>query len=206
MNNEPTLGETLRNTAWLAVILLLVAVATGCGQSVGNYEEGPLSTWTFRQEMEKADIQRWHCWEDADDQDQWCRDNPQPDVDCTAQYTLDTHWCSYWYMRKVNKVPLRECGVAVYIINGVPDDPNYSSDRNMEDEDGDGLKTFWEAWLGYNPCHKYSFGNNFPMDGSDDFDADGYLDRDDEYPICNGSFVGDPDALPDPGDYPSDCV
>lgn len=206
--------KTLMLAIGTVAVLLPVILLTGSGcnhEPVGEDCEGPLSTYTMRYEWNEAIMISYYCQDNASEDEQRCLDQElQPAEDCVEQFQLEQKRCLYWYARKANKIPLRECGAEIFTIIGLPDDlgPDvHPISANLDvDTDGDGISNYWEFVMGYNPCTSNSFGCGFPADGTDDFDADGYIDSEDEYPICNGSFIGDPDALPDRADYPLDCV
>ncbi len=174
----------------------------GCESgTVGEDCQAPLSTMTMRSEWAKAYALNIDCQDRADLEDFKCILRADPNEDCGAQFNLAQRWCVYWYARQANKIPLRECGITVINILGTPDELDINEsliEPNDEDEDMDGIPNYWEFIMGYNPCTAHSFGCSFPSDGSDDFDADGIPDSEDEWPICN---MGN-----DPADYGSDCV
>ena len=197
MQTELTWG-TITQTAWLIAILLSVA-ATGCHEGVGEDCQAPLSTQTMRNEYVKAYSYHMYCQLDNEMRMDECIEQADPERSCGEEYNLQQRWCIYYFARKLNKVPLRECGATAWIINGTPDETENPVDPNYEDSDGDGVPNYWEVYLGYNPCTPHSFGCSYPLDGTDDFDADGIPDSEDEWPICNMDGT-------DPADYGSDCV
>jgi hypothetical protein len=87
----------------------------------------------------------------------------------------------------VNKLPIRECGAEVFII-----DDDISGDSS--DADGDGIKNFDEYVMGLNPCSVRSFN---ALDADLDFDIDGLLNGVDPYPRCN---------FEDPAGMSTDCI
>ncbi len=149
----------------------------------------------------QAQAQVARCLSDAESNFQDCLQN-DTDPDCFDQNNLDNEWCYYWEARKANKLPARVCGVNVYNISGTPDEEAYSREVNDEDEDGDGISTWYEYWMGYNPCTQTSFYSGECLgDGELDYDGDGVSNAEDESPICYGEY-----GAGDPGNYPSDCV
>ncbi len=121
-------------------------------------------------------------------------------ADCNNYWQQDENSCHNWYAKRVNKIPLRVCGIRIFDNSngGLPLDENGGIASMMvveEDFDGDGISNWIEFWMGYNPCTENSFG--CVHDGDLDYDADGIPDGDDEFPLCNTD---------DPGEYVIDCV
>lgn len=207
MNNNMSLGETVKYTAYAIAILLIVIVATapGCTNEAPGIEcKAPLSTMTMRHDWGLAWLYSMECQDDAMEQDRWCVENGG--TDCGEQFNLDQRWCTYWWATHANKIPLRECGITVIDILALPDEVDQNEPHirgNEDDYDGDGISNYWEFWMGYNPCTPQSFGCDFPRDGTDDYDADGIIDSEDPAPICN---MGTDPEHPDPANYGSDCV
>ena len=206
-NTHPETKRNLIIAAFAVVILLPVILLTGpacSNQAPGEECQAPLSTMTTRYEWQLAWMYSIECQEDAYDDERWCFDHGDGSYDCADQFRLDQKWCTYWWARMANKIPLRECGITVINILALPDEVAENEPHivgNEEDYDGDGISNYWEFWMGYNPCTKRSFGCSFPPDGSDDYDADGIIDSEDLGPRCNM----DPEH-PDPADYGMDCV
>lgn len=122
--------------------------------------------------------------------------------DCEEYYNEQNDSCHNWYAKRVNKIPLRVCGVRIFGNEGgeLPYDENGYQYMNVneEDFDGDGISNWMEFWMGLNPCTPWSFGQC--IDDADlDYDADGIPNGEDEAPICPKDFK-------DKGEYLSDCV
>ncbi|QQR54868.1 hypothetical protein IPG41_06855 [Candidatus Peregrinibacteria bacterium] len=132
-----------------------------------------------------------------------CQREEGGSAECNDQQDEAEARCQYIYMKQVNKIPLRVCGAAVFDVVGEgTSDPNYGYEVNESDSDGDGISTWNEFLMGYNPCSKYSFySGECYTDGELDFDADGESNATDERPLCYGE-----NGEGDPGDYTSDCI
>ncbi len=211
MQTKTTLSENI--AIYGLLVLIILAMSNGCNDvssGVGDDCQAPLSTQTMRYKWSEVIMISYYCQERASQNMTRCLDEGlQPSDLCIQDQQLEQKRCIYWYGRGVNKIPLRECGAEIFTIIGNPDDlgPDiHPISANLDvDTDGDGISNYWEFMMGYNPCTPNSFGCDFPPDGTDDFDADGYIDAEDEYPMCNATYQGDPDALPDPAEYNFDC-
>jgi len=161
-------------------------------------EQDQQHTWSMRYEWDRAWDYNLGCQERAENDFDRCLTSEDVSRDCAEEVNLENQWCVYWFARQINKVPLRVCGVSVYNIIGDPSTQDWRLEPNDNDDDGDGVSNYWEFYLGMNPCSQYSYGCDGGQDGTNDFDADGVLDRDDSAPRCNTGY--------DPGDGISDCV
>ena len=183
----------------MAILFVTSIALVACNESRSvSCESSQQSTWAMRDSWDKALIASYWCQEEAGDINLVCLENNFPNIDCTAELNAEQQRCVYWWMRGINKIPLRECGATIFNIVSTPDSSDYHREPNMEDSDGDGISNHDEFQLGMNPCTEYSFGCDGGHDGSYDYDHDGIIDSEDPYPRCN---TGE-----DPADYPSDCV
>ena len=127
-------------------------------------------------------------------------------------YKKETIYCKYLYIEALNKIPLNECGTAIYITEGetpepaslppadfdANDPPHEFIEKNSfwfypeyDDFDNDGLSNWFEYIMGLNPCTENSFGNCI-HDGDLDYDGDGIPNEEDDYPICNDDDYNPP--------------
>lgn len=164
-------------------------------------------------EMDPSTMPILYSWIEVDNRSKSCRDNAVTlyvnckaeggtNQECFEQQTEEERQCMHWEAMGVNKMPLRECEVAIWVDMGSCGDQGPSPDCSEwfvdpdSDYDKDGLTDFQEKWMGYNPCTEFSFGCE--SDAEYDYDADGIPNGEDPNPICNPGN--------DPGMYPSDCV
>ncbi len=150
-------------------------------------------------EWAKADTFFAECWnETRDNLDRCLNDETRSYQDCIGTYDQEEVRCYYWRNERSNKIPLRTCGVPIFIQTSADGDP-YTWVVNEADEDGDNIATWHEYWMGINPCTTHSFGTCAEGDAEWDYDADGIPNGEDPRPICNESST-------DPAEYYSDCV
>ncbi len=166
----------------------------------------PPETLLIQMWWNEADTMRRDCWNDRELNFRLCLLNVETAEDrqaCNHEETRHGVVCSIMHARKANVISLRTCGVAVFLnILHSEEDFDFENPEltpifevNHNDEDGDGIPTWWEFHMGYNPCTPQSFG--CINDADLDFDADGIPNGDDEWPICN---------MNDPGGWQTDCI
>ena len=208
-----------KTTASVSPFFLLVGILSGCAEGFTPVDEWladtgepetatttetieepcdptiPESTGYMQYEWLQAQGQYDECMIKAEIDYDYCLLTSDGDYDeCHDWYDATEANCRYWYMVHVNKIPLRYCGVQVYMIENEDD---YTWDVNDNDEDGDGISTWMEYLMGSNVCEYYTWGECSTSDYAADYDADGVPNGEDDNPICNEQ---------DPGNAQIDCV
>ena len=141
------------------------------------------------------------CMSMTDNQDSCMDSQDQDRIICDNTYIENDYFCDFYYAKRVNKIPLRVCGVRIFDTSSgalpIGEEGYHTMGVLDVDSDEDGISDWMEYNMGLNPCTPHSFG--LCIDDADlDYDADGIPNGEDEYPICNPQN--------DPGEYPSDCV
>lgn len=193
----------------------------GCGGDTTVYETGTdchvePATLMMEGAWLEADTYMRTCQRQNEDLYHQCQyhsdDAGMNKEECMEGYYREQLMCTYFYAQRVNRMPLRECGVVVFrllvdyedVMNGTLPEETQVWEVNTDDDDGDGISTWHEKWIGYNPCTPYSFGRCV-SDAELDYDADGVLNGEDDAnnpdgdgsPICNWD---------DPGHWQTDCI
>lgn len=201
--------------AFVVVVVAVVVVVLGLGGCGGNVENNtylvgedcqvPESTLLMQKSWAEADTYMRTCTAEADRMWQNCYDHPENwptggQEECHNLAMKENNYCAYYYGMRVNKFTLRECGVVVFSNLTDPEmvpagEQMPPWDVNDNDEDGDGIETWWEYMMGYNPCTPQSFG--CVEDAELDYDVDGIANGEDEFPLCNWD---------DPAGWQGDCI
>ncbi|MCX6734756.1 MAG: hypothetical protein NTZ25_02480 [Candidatus Peregrinibacteria bacterium] len=158
--------------------------------------QAPAATFEMIYVWNEADAYRQTCHMETDNALQLCsKGSGNTPPECTTQYKLNNDGCEYWFGLKVNKIPVRECGVEIVSITGTPGTDSFNWHIIDGDYDKDGISNFFEYLMGLNPCTPNSFGCE--KDADLDYDDDGIPNGKDDSPLCNPK---------DPAKYQSDCV
>lgn len=206
LDREDTYPQTALTRALIAALAVL---SVGCPTVPDEEEDEACSadthaTTIMNRDWLEAEMFRRDCYTESESEFQDCLDDEEiPGSECSDNHDSQELFCDDVYRRWSNQLPLRECGVPIFIEVDDPEEGQNPWTVNLNDEDGDGINTWMEYWMGYNPCSAHSFYTpECKADGEFDYDADGIPDGQDPYPLCY-----DWDAIgTDPGAWGSDCV
>lgn len=160
----------------------------------GDNCQAPPSTFTMASAWAEAEAYRYSCDLEAKMVLQTCLANDDA-YKCQAAYKTDGDYCNTYYAKRINKIPLRECGVRIISVTGESGTPSFDFHVLDGDQDGDSISNYFEMLMGYNPCTPKSFG--CLNDADLDYDKDGKPNGADDLPLCNPT---------DPGEYQTDCI